>query len=433
MSGNPESPHQTKPRPVKGAWWTLAVLTLVAFIDFADRGLVGVILESIKAEFELSDTHLGLLGGTAFFVLRVLLLIPLGRLADIWNRKAIVVGCMGVISVMTFAFGVARNVPTLIAARLAVGGATAGTTPASVSMVADLFPTRLRGIAMGIWNLGGAVGAAVGFAIAGWATYWYGWRAMMIGFGVVSFAIALFMLFAVREPRRRDSAGRALEGDHVPSMREAFSFMLGQRTLMHVAIAFGIVYGIDVIAWTWEAAYLQRSFGTNIADASAMLGMAWLVGGLPGTILGGYLLDWTGRKDLRWHCWLMALVSIATGLAALVVFLSNNLAIVIAGVYVQSFTLAMTYPAMTTVAIGLFGSRMKTVGYGAFSIFLYSGYAWGPPLVGYLSGQLEDTFDQHSLRYGMLGVNALILWAAWHFARAARTVREDYARADRAD
>ena len=278
MTDETKNEVASESRPVKGAWWTLTVLALVAFIDFADRGLMGVALESIKEEFDLSDTQLGLLGGTAFIILRAALLIPLGRLADVWNRKALVVICMSGISAMTLLFGFAKNFATILAARFALGGATAGTTPASVSMVADMFPTKVRGFAMGIWNLGSAVGAAVGFTVAGWITFNYGWRTMMISFGIVSFVIALIMLVGVREPARRDSTGNELAADDVPPVGDAFRFMLSQKTLLHIAIAFGLVYGIDVIAWIWEAPFLQRSFDMDIARASTILGSAWLVG-----------------------------------------------------------------------------------------------------------------------------------------------------------
>lgn len=200
--------------------------------------------------------------------------------------------------------------------------------------------------------------------------------------------------------------------------------MLRQKSLLHVSIGFGLVYGLDIIAWTWEAAFLQRSFGIDIAQASASLGAAWFVGGLPGTLLGGHLLDVGGRRDLRWHCWLVAIVTTLCIPPVLVMYLSPNLTLVIIAVYVYSFTLAMTYAAMTTVSIGLFGLRMKTVGYAAFSIFLYSGYAWGPGTVGFMSTQLEETFGVHYLRYALLSINVFLLWAIWHFMRAARTIRQ---------
>lgn len=432
MPTESEAGRKPEARPARGAWWTLIVISLVAFIDFADRGLIGVAIEGIKREFDLSDTHLGLLGGAAFILLRMVLLIPLGRLADVWNRKSLIVISMSVISAMTMLFGAAKNVGTLVAARLAVGGATAGTTPPSISMIADLFPVRVRGFAMGIWNAAGAIGAAAGFTIAGWITYNYGWRAMMVSFGVAGTIIVLIMLLTVREPERRDSSGHALDSGQLPRIGEAFRFMLRQKSLLHVSVGFGIVYGLDIIAWTWEAAFLQRSFGIDIARASANLGAAWFVGGLPGTLLGGYLLDVGGRRDLRWHCWLVAIATTLCIPPALVMYLSPNLTLVIIAVYVYSFALAMTYAAMTTVSIGLFGVRMKTVGYGAFSIFLYSGYAWGPGTVGFMSTRLEETFGVHSLRYALLSINVLLLWAIWHFMRAARTIREDYASADKA-
>ena len=77
-------------------------------------------------------------------------------------------------------------------------------------MIADLFPTRIRGFAMGIWNVGSVLGAGAGFTLAGWLTYLYGWRTMMVIFGFAGLLMALIMLFTVREPERRDSEGKEL-------------------------------------------------------------------------------------------------------------------------------------------------------------------------------------------------------------------------------
>ena len=58
----------TEPHPSPGAyrWYVLGLLTLTSAISVADRLVFGILVEDIKAEFQLSDFQLGLLGGLAF-------------------------------------------------------------------------------------------------------------------------------------------------------------------------------------------------------------------------------------------------------------------------------------------------------------------------------------------------------------------------------
>ena len=65
-----------------------------------------------------------------------------------------------------------------------------------------------------------------------------------------------------------------------------------------------------------------------------------------------------------------------------------------------------------------------------FSIFLYVAYSLGPIITGFLSEQLESSAGDHSPRYALVVTSlSLQVWAAWHFYRAAATLKEDYARA----
>jgi hypothetical protein len=61
---------------------------------------------------------------------------------------------------------------------------------------------------------------------------------------------------------------------------------------------------------------------------------------------------------------------------------------------------------------------------------VYVAYSLGPILTGFISEQLEPTMGDESLRYALVVASvSLQVWAAWHFYRAAATLKEDYARA----
>src|SRR5664279_2241265 len=68
----------------------LGILVFVYTLNFVDRVVLGVLVPPIKAELQLTDTQLGLLGGTAFALFYTALGIPIGWLADRFNRIWIV-------------------------------------------------------------------------------------------------------------------------------------------------------------------------------------------------------------------------------------------------------------------------------------------------------------------------------------------------------
>ena len=69
------------------AKYVLAVLFLVYVLNAMDRAIIGILVEDIKADLQLSDADMGFLGGAAFAVFYATFGMAIGRLADIWNRK----------------------------------------------------------------------------------------------------------------------------------------------------------------------------------------------------------------------------------------------------------------------------------------------------------------------------------------------------------
>lgn len=278
------------------------MLSFVSLLEWADLALISVAAEPIKQEFEFSDTQLGILMGFAFVLFRMAALIPIGRLADRWNRRNLLMLSLGVVSTATVAFGLARNFLQLLIARAATGAGTAGSSIAQVSMIVDLFPLRKRGLAMGVWGMGGTFGWSLGMAVGGAIAHAYSWRTPMLCFGIFGMAVTFILLFALREPERRDSTGQILSEADAPPIRRVLAFMLSQRSLIHTTVGFSLITTIDMLIVTWAVTYFIRIHGLDIAEAGGITGFALFVGGLPGTVFGGYLLDYLGRRDIRLGC-----------------------------------------------------------------------------------------------------------------------------------
>src|ERR1041384_8002959 len=96
MSATTESIITTEAAPARRyPLYVLGVLLLVYTFNFIDRIWLGVLVPPIKAELGLTDTQLGLLGGTAFALFYTALGIPIGWLADRFNRVWIMTAALG--------------------------------------------------------------------------------------------------------------------------------------------------------------------------------------------------------------------------------------------------------------------------------------------------------------------------------------------------
>jgi MFS family permease len=427
---NPAEEPQSSSKTSRATWWTLGVLTFVSILDWADRALISAIAEPLRHEFQLSDTELGFSMAFAFGIIRIFIGIPVGRLADTHNRRNLLAAALAIWSTMTIAFGMARNYTQLLLARVLIGAGTTGAYPPTVSIISDLFPLRRRGFAMAIFNTGSVLGFSLGLAVGGMLVELYGWRTAMISFGLFGVVLAVLLFFILKEPLRRDSAGEVITAVEPPPLREVFRFMLAQPSLFHVLMAFILVNIIDAAVSFWSISFYVRSHGMSIGEAGAALGLVWVIGGLAGVLLGGYLLDYLGRRDIRWHCWMLCGVVLLSMPFWLLAYLAPSVTLALTGSFLSTLVFSMWYAPLQTLFTGLAGSQMRAVAYSTVSIFLYVGYALGPIITGFISEQLEPSAGDHSLRYSLVVTCvSLLVWAAWHFYRGAATLKEDYARA----
>jgi hypothetical protein len=133
---NPAAPSAADAPPAAPAklpfstHWTLVLLLLVYMMSFIDRQIMGILMEPIKREFQVSDTAMGLLSGLTFALFYSALAVPFSRYADRANRRNMVAWCCAAWSAMTALCGLAGSYWTLALARVGVAVGEAGGTAA---------------------------------------------------------------------------------------------------------------------------------------------------------------------------------------------------------------------------------------------------------------------------------------------------------------
>ena len=145
----------------------LTLLLLVYVLNFVDRNLMSILLDSIKSDLGVSDSQMGLLVGPAFAVLYTVAGFPIARLADRYPRRVVLSIGLAVWSLATAASGLVRSFGQMAAARVLVGVGEASASPSSHSIISDVFPPEKRSSAIAIYNSGASIGIFAGMALGG--------------------------------------------------------------------------------------------------------------------------------------------------------------------------------------------------------------------------------------------------------------------------
>jgi MFS family permease len=183
-------------------FYVLAILILVYMLNFLDRQIIGILAAPLKAEFGLSDSQFGLLGGIAFASVYSTLAIPLAWIADRYSRVWVMTGALVVWSGFTALCGLATSFTQLFLFRMGVGVGEAGGVAPAYSLVADYFPPHQRARALAGFAFGIPLGTAAGTLVGGLLAAAYGWRTAFIVVGLLGLLVAPLLRLTVRDPKR---------------------------------------------------------------------------------------------------------------------------------------------------------------------------------------------------------------------------------------
>jgi multidrug resistance protein len=269
------------------ALYALVVLFAINLMNFFDRQIIGGVGEGIRREWGLSDTALGLLG-TVFTLLYAVVGLPLGRLSDRNERRKILAGGVFFWSILTAASGVARNFSQLIIARLGVGVGEATCSPATTSLIGDLFPTTSRARAMAIWMLGLPLGLGLANGAGGWIAQHWGWR------NAFYIAAAPGLLCAVAALRITEPKRGTVEEHAVGERRRdgnPFLLVLSIPTMWWI-IASGALHNFNMYALgAFVSPFLIRFHHMNLSSAGWTAAAVYGFSGIVGLVAGGALAD----------------------------------------------------------------------------------------------------------------------------------------------
>jgi MFS family permease len=398
-------------------WYLLAVLIVAYTFAFVDRQILSLLVEPLKRDLHLSDTQIGLLQGLAFAVFVALAGVPIGRLVDMARRPGVIAAGMALWSLMTAACGLAGSYPALFAARAGVSVGEAALTPAAHAIIADSFPPKRLGLALGLLSVGAYIGIGVSLILAGVILGHLpadgvvlrglgripAWRIVFVAFGAPGLLVAVWVA-TLPDPKRERGRPRQADVKDVVGFFRTHGWAL---ILLNLMAAFASMSSYAVGAWT--PSFLIRTYGWTASQAGLAYGLTTIVCGIGGVLGGGALSDWALRRGpSAGRLLIMALASLcAAPLAALAPLASH--ATTSLGLTAATALLATACTSITAAAqqaITPSGMRGLVSSTGVLMVNLI-GLGLGPTLVGLATDLLFH--DPMKLRYALALLTPIML------------------------
>jgi predicted MFS family arabinose efflux permease len=312
------------------------------------RYATGPVQEAMRQSLSITDNRMAVLQGSAVAIPMVIGAIPVGLLADRISRKTILLVATAVALISLLLSGTASSYDGLLLARFVLGLSIGGMLVPAYSMAGDLVGPHLRGRATMVLVFGETGGSPAAFALGGVLLVYGSWASTLLWMSG-ALVVVLALLILVREPVRREvSVDRPPLRSILPQLwkyrRVAVPLQLGRATLF---IADGAVLA-------WAAPLFTRRFHMAPDRIGYTMGLALLVAGISGPLLGGSLVDFCQRHggSRRAIMWLAALagLSVPIGLFALASD-SAWAAVMLALFMTLGFTISAAALALTLIVI----------------------------------------------------------------------------------
>lgn len=292
---------------MRAACYTISILVLLSCAAFLDRNIISLLADPIARELSISDSKIGILYGLGFGVLYAGIAVPIGRFVDRGTRIWIVAGGVTLWCACTVASAFASSFVELLWLRSGVAIGEAVLAPATISLIADMFPRDKRILPTALYTavpvimgsgsyfLGAAALDAVGLGLWGLAP----WRLTLVIVGMPGLILAALMLATVREPPRVLSSSDIF--DLQPTWRETTKYIWRERSLygrLYAGIAGAslLLFG----ATSWFPTLISRGYGYEIADAGYLVGLLGTGAGIVGSVFWTIcirILDTKGHSD----------------------------------------------------------------------------------------------------------------------------------------
>ncbi|OKI75237.1 MFS transporter [Streptomyces sp. CB02414] len=257
--------------------WTVTVLLVVfMMVNFADKSVLGLAADEIRADLHLSATQFGL-ANSAFFLLFSVAAVVVGLAADRMSPKLLILVMAVLWSVAQVPAAIGGGLAVLVASRVFLGAAEGPAFPVAQQATLAWFPDHRRNLPGALITLGVTLGVIVSAPGLSWVIQHHGWRAalwVLVAVGAV-WAAAWAVLGA--DGRHRTVTAAAARPEKV---RAAVPYrrIFASRTWIGATLAYFTSYWTVALMLVWLPSYLRGGLGYSAHTAGTVVVAPWTIG-----------------------------------------------------------------------------------------------------------------------------------------------------------
>src|SRR5215213_1971218 len=307
--------------PRRASATLVLLLGAAVFLNYVDRGAMGIAAPIMKTELGLSEETYGI-AFSAFFWIYAPVQLFAGWLCDRFSVYKLMAAGILLWAGSTFLMGFAGGFASLLVLRIMLGVGESISFPGSSKIIARHVPPERRGMANAAVAAGIAIGPAVGTLAGGLILGAWGWRAIFFAFGI---ATLLWLLPWQQTVRALPTTGHHDEGARVPVGVLLTKWPLWSMSIVH---ALGNYCFYFLLAWL--PLFLTKARGFSIGEMTMLATLGYVVQAVCALSYGHFSDWWTrsGRSEAACRRWMMVASQLLAAVAILgLAFVHSALAI----------------------------------------------------------------------------------------------------------
>ncbi|MBO4585467.1 MAG: MFS transporter [Bacteroidales bacterium] len=280
-------------------WIVVALLSVVAFLNYLDRQMLSTMQAAIGVDIaELQQAqNFGRL--MAIFLWVYAIVSPFaGSIADRLSRKWLIVGSLGVWSLVTLLMGHCQSFSQMYWLRGLMGVSEALYIPSSLSLIADYHAGKSRSLAVGLHMTGLYLGQAVGGFGAIFASA-LSWRMTFHWFGIIGVAYAVVLMFFLREKRSPAPAAKETSAPASQSILKSFGLIFSNIAFWVILFFFASTSLPGWATKNWLPTLFAQHLDGGMAVAGPVATITIAFASFIGVMVGGPLSDKWVKKNLK--------------------------------------------------------------------------------------------------------------------------------------
>lgn len=292
------------PKASRG-WTGVGILFALYTVSMMDRQVLNLLVDPVSEALQIGDLEMSFLLGGSFAIFYGIVGLPLARVADVSNRRNLIVaGCL-LWGCCTILSGFAGSFLMLVLLRVGLALGEAVLSPAAYSLMADWFPPEKRAFPTTVYTWGNGFGSKFGMAVLGFAILFVverqvfshvpllsgfqPWQLMFFIVGIPALLLGFIFAAVVREPKRVFSS---VDQATAPSWGQVRAQLVQNRRLYGgLLIGCGLNNMAGIAVALWAPQMMKRNYGWDISDAAVALGILATVTGVFGYMVLPRLSD----------------------------------------------------------------------------------------------------------------------------------------------